>query len=98
MAGKMLVILAGYEADMEEMLKTNPGLKSRFAERLHFEDLSAEQTADLLTTGDARSRDRMHRTTDADEYTLENGRTNGGRWELVVPKAGQHVGCGERRA
>ena len=49
MAGKMLVILAGYEADMEEMLKTNPGLKSRFAERLHFEDLSAEQTADLLT-------------------------------------------------
>jgi hypothetical protein len=34
---------------MEQMLQTNPGLKSRFSERLHFEDLTAPQTAHLLT-------------------------------------------------
>jgi hypothetical protein len=45
----MVVILAGYEEDMEQMLQTNPGLKSRFSERLHFEDLTAPQTAHLLT-------------------------------------------------
>ena len=48
MTGKLLVILAGYEDDMEQMMGTNPGLKSRFSERLHFEDLDAEQTAELL--------------------------------------------------
>ena len=39
--GKVLVILAGYESDMEKMLLTNPGLKSRFAERVHFDDMDA---------------------------------------------------------
>jgi len=46
--GKVLVILAGYELDMEDMLQTNPGLKSRFAERVFFEDLTAQAAADLL--------------------------------------------------
>ena len=47
--GKLLVLLAGYDADMDEMLKVNPGLKSRFAERLEFKDLSVEATRDLIT-------------------------------------------------
>ena len=42
--GKLLVLLAGYDADMDEMLKVNPGLKSRFAERLEFKVLSVEAT------------------------------------------------------
>ena len=46
--GKLLVLLAGYDADMEDMLKVNPGLKSRFAERLAFDDLSKEATRDLI--------------------------------------------------
>lgn len=45
---KLIVILAGYEGDMERMLTTNAGLKSRFAERLNFEDLDAASVADLF--------------------------------------------------
>lgn len=37
---RILVILAGYEMDIDDMLKTNPGLKSRFAERLQFRNLT----------------------------------------------------------
>lgn len=46
--GKLLVILAGYDQDMEEMLSVNPGLKSRFSERVHFHDFDANATAELL--------------------------------------------------
>lgn len=46
--GKTLVLLAGYDSDMEQMLNVNPGLKSRFTERLTFDDLSVEATRDLI--------------------------------------------------
>jgi SpoVK/Ycf46/Vps4 family AAA+-type ATPase len=46
--GKILVLLAGYDADMDEMISVNPGLKSRFAERIAFEDLSEDATRDLI--------------------------------------------------
>ena len=36
--GNTLVILAGYEEQMDAMMARNPGLKSRFTERLHFDD------------------------------------------------------------
>ena len=39
----MLVILAGYESEMERLLTSNPGLKSRFSRILHFEDYSADE-------------------------------------------------------
>ena len=45
---KILVILAGYNADMENMLKINPGLKSRFSERVHFDDFDVDSVCDLL--------------------------------------------------
>ncbi len=47
----MLVILAGYPKDMDEMLSSNSGLKSRFPYTFHFEDYSVEellQIADLV--------------------------------------------------
>eukprot|EP00808_Paulinella_micropora_P013958 g63808.t1 len=46
--GKLLVILAGYEQDMEDMLNVNPGLKSRFAERIKFENLDAHAVIKLV--------------------------------------------------
>jgi hypothetical protein len=33
---------------MENMLKTNPGLKSRFSERVQFDDFDASSICDLL--------------------------------------------------
>jgi len=39
----MIVVLAGYANEMDEMLASNPGLKSRFPYTFHFEDYSAEE-------------------------------------------------------
>lgn len=46
--GKMVVVLAGYEAQVEELLAVNPGLKSRFSERLLFPDFTADDAIQLL--------------------------------------------------
>jgi len=46
--GKMVVILAGYEAQMEQLLAVNPGLRSRFSEKMFFPDFSIEDACNLL--------------------------------------------------
>ncbi len=46
--GKMVVILAGYEAEIDDLMKTNPGLKSRFSQRLFFPDFSAEDASQIF--------------------------------------------------
>ena len=46
--GKMVVIFAGYEKEMEELLDVNPGLRSRVSTKLRFEDLTQGAAADLL--------------------------------------------------
>lgn len=39
----MLVIMAGYEKEMERMLEANQGLKGRFPHKFHFADYSADE-------------------------------------------------------
>ena len=39
----MIVILAGYQKEMEELMEYNPGLKSRFPNVFHFNDYSVEE-------------------------------------------------------
>lgn len=46
--GKMVVILAGYEAQVDELMTLNPGLKSRFSEKLHFPGFDAPTACRLL--------------------------------------------------
>ena len=46
--GKMLVVLAGYEGQMNELLKVNPGLSSRFPEEIIFQNMSPENALELL--------------------------------------------------
>ncbi|KAG2492324.1 hypothetical protein HYH03_009275 [Edaphochlamys debaryana] len=45
---KMVVILAGYDNEIEELMAVNPGLKSRFSQLLHFPDFTAPDAAALL--------------------------------------------------
>ncbi|MBN1638415.1 MAG: AAA family ATPase [Ignavibacteriales bacterium] len=40
---KIVVIIAGYPKEMEELISSNPGLKSRFSKTLHFDDYSKEE-------------------------------------------------------
>lgn len=43
----LVVILAGYDKEMEEFLKSNSGLKSRFPHVFHFEDYTAQEMYDI---------------------------------------------------
>jgi hypothetical protein len=46
--GKLAVILAGYESDMDDLLKANQGLRSRFSERIKFKDMTEDTIAKTL--------------------------------------------------
>ncbi|MEJ7827210.1 MAG: AAA family ATPase [Segetibacter sp.] len=40
---KIVVIIAGYPKEIEDLLQSNPGLKSRFSKFLHYEDYNKEE-------------------------------------------------------
>ena len=46
--GNMVIILAGYQNDMEALLQSNPGLKRRITERLDFQAWSPQHCVSLL--------------------------------------------------
>lgn len=45
---KMVVIIAGYPKEIEELLSSNPGIKSRFSKSLHFDDYSKEELTQIF--------------------------------------------------
>lgn len=45
---KVMVIIAGYPQKMDDFLKANEGLKSRFSKRFEFEDYQPEQLLSIL--------------------------------------------------
>lgn len=47
-AGNMVVILAGYDSDMERLLQSNQGLRSRFPKHISFPHLTPEHCIQLL--------------------------------------------------
>lgn len=45
----LVVIIAGYETDIERLLASNDGLRSRFAHRFRFETYSPEELSEIAT-------------------------------------------------
>jgi len=45
---KLIIILAGYEHEMNSLLSVNPGLSSRFAEEIMFQNMTSDQCLMLL--------------------------------------------------
>lgn len=45
---KIVVIIAGYPREIEDLLTSNPGLKSRFSKTLHFDDYSKKELAEIF--------------------------------------------------
>lgn len=43
----LIVIMAGYEKEMKQLLESNPGLRGRFAYTFHFEDFTEEQLLEI---------------------------------------------------
>src|SRR3954465_15657636 len=48
-AQKLIIILAGYDADINRLMSINPGLTSRFPEALQFNGLNPDDCTRLLT-------------------------------------------------
>lgn len=47
-SGDLCIILAGYEEEMDELLKHNPGLKDRFSNRIVFDNYTGEELFQIL--------------------------------------------------
>jgi SpoVK/Ycf46/Vps4 family AAA+-type ATPase len=46
---RLVIVLAGYPADMQRFLRSNPGLASRFGTRIEFPSYSADDLSDIAT-------------------------------------------------
>ncbi len=44
----LVVIVAGYKEEMYRFINSNPGLKSRFAKTIHFEDYSSAELTEIF--------------------------------------------------
>ena len=64
---KMIVIFAGYEEEISELLHVNPGLKSRMSETLRFPNLTAGDASKLLLSN---LRSKLKRLSPAAEGAL----------------------------
>jgi SpoVK/Ycf46/Vps4 family AAA+-type ATPase len=47
---RLVIILAGYDADMDRFLRSNPGLASRFAERVAFPSYRPDELLEIAST------------------------------------------------
>lgn len=47
--GDLIVIVAGYEREMQQFLASNPGLRSRFGKSITFDDYSVSELIDIFT-------------------------------------------------
>lgn len=45
---RLVVIMAGYDKEMEHMMDSNPGLKSRFKTKVHFPDYSESELCEIF--------------------------------------------------
>lgn len=86
--GEILVILAGYEKELEMLWKVNSGLKSRFPNIIHFPDYTTEE---LVALTKVLAKQYKVRLTNETEKLLHdffdrkqiNGRTDNGNGRLV---------------
>ncbi len=46
--GKFVCIVAGYTDQMHDFIDSNPGLKSRFTQSIHFEDYTSEELTEIF--------------------------------------------------
>ena len=85
--GGALIVLAGYEEEMERLLQSNPGLRSRFPYHYHFADYNADELMqiafrllereDYLLTPDAEA---LLRDTIADTLKSKDRYFANARW------------------
>jgi SpoVK/Ycf46/Vps4 family AAA+-type ATPase len=56
---RLVIVLAGYTADMDRLLRSNPGLASRFSTRIAFPSYTAAQLGEITRSIAAQAGDRF---------------------------------------
>ena len=57
--GKVAVVLAGYDAQMQDLLKMNPGLSSRFSQVIRFRDFTPEQCTSMFVVASKKRSNQL---------------------------------------
>lgn len=52
--GKLVVVLAGYEDDMDKLMGLNQGLRSRFSRKIRFTTFNEQDCCDIMLQALAR--------------------------------------------
>jgi len=100
----LVVIVAGYPNEMEAFLNSNPGLRSRFARVLKFQDYTAEELLEIIRSFCAAAEYRLTAAADAKlgklfgslwaarDHSFANGRTARNVFEQTVANQAGRVG------
>jgi len=91
---RIVVVMAGYPNEMEELIASNPGLRSRFPKAIHFPDYSTDELLKIMDSlGDqggyeldpgARARARLWLGSITRDKGFGNGRTARNLFEHAV--------------
>lgn len=73
--GRQVVIAAGYDAQMNEFLDSNPGLRSRFTRFIHFADYTPEELTAIYTGMAAKQKFRLSAAAKSAVLSYFAGRT-----------------------
>mmetsp|Transcript_29820 Transcript_29820/g.32476 ORF Transcript_29820/g.32476 Transcript_29820/m.32476 type:complete len:468 (-) Transcript_29820:2411-3814(-) len=65
---QLIIILAGYEKEVKEMLLANQGLQSRFKECFYFHDLNEEEIVDMIQKKFSKENTRATMSQEAIDY------------------------------
>lgn len=79
----IMIIFAGYPKEMEKLLATNSGLKSRFPNVFHFEDYTAKEVSEIgikmLEKDSFKFNHDLYQEVVQKQYEFSNNHSNG-RW------------------
>jgi Cdc6-like AAA superfamily ATPase len=91
---RIVVVMAGYPDEMEELISSNPGLRSRFPKVIHFPDYTTDELLAIIDSqaeeagyrldDDARARARTWLESIARDKGFGNGRTARNLFEHAV--------------
>lgn len=70
----LVVILAGYQREMEQFIDSNPGLASRFKKYFHFQDYNVDELIDIVHYHVKRYQYEL--ASDAEEFLQEQFKNN----------------------
>ena len=105
--GKFVVIAAGYQTEMDNLFRVNPGFKSRFNYFLNIEDYSPEQLYEIMMVfakekkyimspqAEAKARECIKQMYESRDKDFANGRTMRSLFDEIRKKQAQRLQYGD---